>query len=79
MRGPFVASIKGVDGDENDRMTSAIFDELLVLVGPHIVKQTITFRNPVGVPKRIGITLKYVDFNSYIFFVYKCGFVHLSI
>ncbi|KAG0709985.1 hypothetical protein GWK47_023725 [Chionoecetes opilio] len=40
------------------RMTPADFDELLVLVGPHIGKQITNFRDPVGVPERLGITLR---------------------
>ncbi|KAG0712999.1 Protein ALP1-like [Chionoecetes opilio] len=42
------------------RMTPATFDELLALVGPHIVKQTTNFRDPVGVSERLGITLRYL-------------------
>ena len=43
------------------RMTPTTFDELLLLVGEHIKKQTTTFRDPVGVPERLGITLRYVE------------------
>lgn len=42
------------------RMTPATFDELLGLVGDSIKQQTTTFRDPVGIPERLGITLRYV-------------------
>ncbi len=42
------------------RMTPDTFDELLVLLGPHLVKETTTFRDPVIVPACLCIILRNV-------------------
>lgn len=50
------------------RMTPATFDQFLDVIAPHITKQVTTFRDPVGVAERLGITLRYVEQGSHSFY-----------
>ena len=40
------------------RMTPNSFDDLLLLLEHHLEKETTAFREPIGVPERLGITLR---------------------
>ena len=40
------------------RMTPNSFDELVLLLDPHLEKENTAFREPIGVPERLGITLR---------------------
>ncbi|KAK8383446.1 hypothetical protein O3P69_019086 [Scylla paramamosain] len=43
------------------KMSPDTFDEILVLLGPHLVKETSTFRDSVGIPERLDITLRQIS------------------